>query len=57
MSSDVKMIEKFIDTVKEKINNPAAEIKTGYEAGCLDIIYIGNLLKKEMIVIYLTQEL
>lgn len=44
--SDVKMIEKFIDTMKEKINKPDAEIKTGYEAGCLGYSLYWELTQK-----------
>lgn len=46
ISSDVKLVEKFIDNMKKKINKFDVEVLTGYEAGCLGYSLYRDLTKK-----------
>ena len=51
--ADPDLIIKFIENAQSIINQPDADIKAGYEAGCLAILYTGSLQKEELIVIFL----
>lgn len=35
IASDIKLVEKFIENAKKKVNDKEVGVKTGYEAGCL----------------------
>ena len=35
IASDVNLVEKFIEKMKKKVEEPDVKVKTGYEAGCL----------------------
>lgn len=44
--ADIKLVMKFIDSVKKQVNDPEVEIKTGYEAGCLGYSLYWQLKEK-----------
>lgn len=48
ISSDVKLVEKFIENVKKKVNDPEVKVKAGYEAGCLGYSLYWQLTQKEI---------
>lgn len=49
IAADVKLIEKFITNAKKKANDQDAEVKTGYEAGCLGYSLYWELTQKGIV--------
>ena len=47
--SDVKLVEKFIDHMKKKVDESDVEVLTGYEAGCLGYSLYWSLVNKGIV--------
>lgn len=46
IAPDIKLVEKFIENAKKKVNDSDVEVKTGYEAGCLGYSLYWELTQK-----------